>query len=67
MVKEYGRHEDGNIQLLIFVSVCVVFFWPVFSIFRELSNISLIRYFFVEALTIQKYLSDGNFRKCLPT
>ena len=26
MVKEYGRHDDSNIQLLIFVSVCVVVF-----------------------------------------
>ena len=49
MVKEYGRHEVSIIQLLIFVSVCFVVLWLVFSIFRGLSNISSIRYFFVEA------------------
>ena len=26
MVKEYGRHEVSSIQVLIFVSVCVVVF-----------------------------------------
>ena len=44
-VKEYGKHDVSSIQVLTFVSVCIV----VFSLFRGLSFISSVRYFFVEA------------------
>ena len=36
------------------------------SFLHVLCPISSVRYFFVEA-SIQKYLSDGIFRNCLPT
>ena len=33
MVKEYGRHEVSSIQVLIFVSVCVVVFFTSIFLF----------------------------------
>ena len=49
MVKEYGRHEVSSIQVLIFVSVCVVAFLTSFFFFRTLSIISSVRYILIEA------------------
>ena len=60
MVKEYGRHEISSIQVLVFVSVFVVFLASIFLLQRAF-------YYFIGSLPIQKYLSDENFRNCLPT
>ena len=49
MVKEYGKHEVSSIQVLIFVSVCVVVFLASSFLFRTLSIISSVRYFLIEA------------------
>ena len=49
MAKEYGRHEVSSIQVL-FLFLCVLLvFLLVFPFFRELSIISSVGHFFVEA------------------
>ena len=67
MVKEFGRHEVSSIQVPLFVPVCFVVFLT--SIFLSSSAFYCFigKIFFRRSLPIQKYLSDGNFRNCLPT
>ena len=48
MVKEYERRKVTGIQVLVIVSVCVVFLQE-FSFFRTLSIISSVIYFLIEA------------------
>ena len=51
-----------------FLFLCLwLFFLLVFSFFRGISIISLVKYFLVEAYPLKRYLSDGNIRNCLPT
>ena len=47
-LKEYAKHEISSIQVLLFVSVCIVVFLTSIFLFRGLSIISSVRYFFVE-------------------
>ena len=61
--------EDTRLVVFkfLFLFLCVLlFFLLVFSFFRGLSNISSVKAIFRKSLLIQKYLSDGNFRNCLP-
>ena len=67
MVKEYGRREVSSIQVLIFVSVCVVVFLTSIFLFQNAFYYFIGKIFFNRSLPIQKYLSDGNFRNCLST
>ena len=67
MVKEYGKHEVSSIQVLIFVSVCVVVFLASSFLFRTLSIISSVRYFLIEAYPFKNICQMENFRNCLST
>ena len=59
--------KDMRFFKFLFLFLCVLLlFLLVFSFFKGLSFISSVRYF-RRSLYIQKYLSDGNFRNCLPT
>ena len=49
MVKEYGRHEISNIQVITFVSVCVVVFLTSIFNFYRVFYYFIGKYFFVEA------------------
>ena len=67
MVKEYGRHEISSIQVLIFVSVSVVVFLTSIFLFRGLSIISSVRYFFLEAYPFKNICQTEIFViVCLP-
>ena len=61
MVKEYGKHEVSSIQVLIFVSVCVVVFLASSFLFRTLSIISSVRYFLIEAYPFKNICQMENF------
>ena len=67
MIKEYRRHEVSSIQVIIFVSVCVVVFLLSIFLFQNGFYYFIGKMFFNRSLPIQKYLSDGNFRNCLST
>ena len=63
--------EDTSLVALkfLFLFLCVFLFSLLaFSFFRRLSIISIIgKIFFCRSLPTPKYLSQGNFRNCLPT
>ena len=60
--------EDTRLAVFLFLFLyALLFFLLVFSSFRTLSIISSVGYFLIEALPIQKHLSDQNFRNCLFT
>ena len=67
MVKEYGKHDVSSIQVLIFVSVCIVVFLTGIFPFQRAFFYFIGTIFFRRSLPIQKYLSDGNFLNCLFT
>ena len=48
MVKKYGRHEISSIQVLIFVSACVVVFRTSIFLFQRAFYYFIGRYCFVE-------------------
>ena len=66
MIKEYGRHEINNIQVLIFCFCVYAVFLTSIFLFRGLFIISSGD-IFRRNLPIQRYLSNGNFHNCLPT
>ena len=67
MVKEYGKHDVSSIQVLIFVSVCIVVFLSSIFPFQRAFFYFIGTILFRRSLPIQKYLSDGNFHNCLST
>ena len=61
MVKEYGGHEVSSIQVLIFVSACVIVLLTNVFLFKSVFYYFIGMIFFRRSLSIQKYLSDANF------
>ena len=61
--------EGYSIQVLFFVSlfVCVFVFHSSTFLFQRAFYYFIGKIFFLRSLPIQKYLSDGNFRNCMPT